>query len=269
MNNILMIIFFILISIFSYFLVEFIFDKNIGAKITKYIDDKNKKYYEDLIKYYSKNKKVVIKARISIIYKLNILIDKAGLRRNLLINPISIIIFCIASFIICYLIIYSIFKVILLSIIISLPITYLPIAILNLICDYKNSKIEKAMLDFLLQLKNYTEINNDIIYAFKQVKTIEPLQGYINKFLVEVNSGIKFEKAIENLKEKIVFVKFKSVFSGIEHCYLYGGDYRELMDRSYKMIAKVQKEKASRIQETKSARIVLRNINCFGLICLF
>ena len=125
------------------------------------------------------------------------------------------------------------------------------------------------MLDFLLQLKNYTKINNDIVYAFGQVKTIDPLQKHINTFLLELNSGIKFEKAIDNIKEKLDFKAFKTVFSNIEYCYIYGGDFSLLMDKSYKMIYKIQGEKTSRVQETQSARIVLRYTNCFRFVCLF
>ena len=113
------------------------------------------------------------------------------------------------------------------------------------------------MLNFLLQLKNYTQLNNDIIYAFKQVRTIEPLQSYVKKFLVEINSGIRFEKAIESLKEKITFEKFKAILTNMQYCYLNGGNFTELMDKSYKMIANIQNEKSLREQETIGARIVL------------
>lgn len=269
MIMILNILLFAFICVFSYLLAELIINTKLNEKISKYINDKNEKYYNDLINYYNKNKKVKITSKLNLIYKINILIDKASLKRGLLINPVSIILLCILSFILCCFVVYSIFKVILLSIIIALPSIMLPIFILNLIAEKNNSKIEKGMLDFILQLKNYTRINNDIVYAFKQVKTIEPLQGYINTFLVEINSGIKFEKAIENIKEKINFDKLKMVFTNIEHCHLHGGDYKELMDKSYQMISRVQKEKNSRKQETKSARLVLGILILLDLIVYF
>ena len=114
--------------------------------------------------------------------------------------------------------------------IVAIPAVFLPSFIINLIKEYNAKKIEKIMLDFLLQLKNYTKINNDIVYAFNQIKTINPLQKHINTFLLELNSGIKFEKAIENIKEKIEFNSLKTVFSNIEYCYIYGGDFSLLMD---------------------------------------
>lgn len=251
------VVLFILILVSTYLIIEIISSKKIDDKISKYLKHKSDKYYEDLVKYYDKNKKVKILSKINILHRINILIDKAGIPRGIFVNPITVIFFCILSFAVCYYFIFSIFKIIFLSIIISLPALLLPIFVLNTIAEIKNKKIEKVMLNFLLQLKNYTKINNDIIYAFKEVKTIEPLQGYIRKFLVEVNSGIKFEKAIENVKEKILIEKFKAVFTNMQYCYLYGGDFSTLINKNYKLISEVQKEKEAREQETMSARIVL------------
>ncbi len=197
------------------------------------------------------------------------MIDKAGIKRGLLINPWIIIIASVVIFIIVYKIVFNIFGIAFLSLLISAPALFVPTLVLTLIENNNSSKLEKIMLDFLLQLKNYTKINNDIVYALKEVKTMEPLQGYINTFLVQINSGIKFEKAIENIKEKIDFDTLKAVFSNIEYCYLYGGNFSELMDKSYQKIYKIQKEKAKRNSETKSARIVLAILILLDLIVYF
>ena len=251
------IILFMLILIISYLCVEKIIDYNIPKKINKYLNEKNEKYYSELLKYYDKNKKIKLKAKLNIFSKINIKLDKAALKRSILINPITIIILSIICFVICYTITFNFLKIILLSLIISIPALLIPITIVNFIGNYKNEKIEKVFVNFLMQLKNYTKINNDIVLAMSEVQTIEPLQSYIDTFLIEVNSGIKFEKAIENFKEKIDVEMFKTFLSNIEHCYLYGGNFTELIDKSYKMISEIQKEKNERLQETKSARIVL------------
>jgi Flp pilus assembly protein TadB len=197
------------------------------------------------------------------------MIDKAGLKMGLLINPWIIIIASVVIFIIVYKIVFNIFGIAFLSLLISAPALFVPTLVLTLIENNNSSKLEKIMLDFLLQLKNYTKINNDIVYALKEVKTMEPLQGYINTFLVQINSGIKFEKAIESIKEKMDFDTLKAVFSNIEYCYLYGGNFSELMDKSYQKIYKIQKEKAKRNSETKSARIVLAILILLDLIVYF
>ena len=200
---------------------------------------------------------------------MNLLIVRSGLKRGLFINPITIVLASVMCFGVAYWITFKIFGVILLSAIIFLPAILIPVLILELLKERSQSKIEKVILDFLLQLKNYTKINNDIVYAFQKLKTIEPLQGYVNTFLIELNSGIKFENAIDNIKEKLEFSTIKIIFSNIQYCYLYGGDFSKLMDKSYKMINKVQKEKSSRAQETKNARVVLGILIVLDLFVYF
>ena len=263
------IILFLLTCVTCYLIADILISKNLDDKVSKYLKDKNEKYYKDLLKHYEKNKKIKITTKLNIIHKINILIEKAGLSRGILINPITILISCISTFLVCYLIIFNIFKIILLSLIISVPTIFIPIIILSFIAESKSKKIEKVMTNFLLQLKNYTQINNDIIYAFNQVKTIEPLQSYVKKFLLEVNSGIKFEKAIENLKEKITFEKFKTFFTNMQYCYLNGGSFTELINKSYKIISKIQEEKNIRQQETMGARIVLMVLIILDLFVYF
>ncbi len=259
----------VLIFMTCYFAVQIISAKNMNRKVSDFIKRKNQKNYEELLKYYANCQKIKVTTKLNIFHKIHILIDRAGLTRNLFINPISIILLGIFSFVCCYGIVFQVFKVILLSALIALPACFLPIYILMCIGDAKSKKIEKVMLNFLLQLKNYTQINNDILYAFRQVKTIEPLQGYIRKFLVEINSGVKFEKAMENLKEKITFQKMREVLTNMQYCYIHGGNFSQLMAKSYKVISAIQKEKSSREQETMSARIVLMVLIILDFIVYF
>ena len=247
----------LLICITCYLITDILITRNVDTKVSRYLKYRSDKYYEDLIKKYEKNKKVKISTKLNLFHKINLLIEKAGFRIGILLNPLTIIVISFITFVICYSIIFSSFKIVSLSFIISIPAILIPILVLSFMAENKSKKIEKVILNVLLQLKNYTQLNNDIVYAFKQVKTIEPLQSYVKKFLVEINSGIKFEKAIENLKEKITFEKFKAVLSNMQYCYLNGGNFTELMDKSYRMIANIQNEKNSREQETMGARIVL------------
>ncbi|MBR6252459.1 MAG: hypothetical protein IKR04_01245 [Clostridia bacterium] len=263
------IILFLLVLCICYLTIWLGYNFKLGERVSKFVRIKNEKYYENLITYYNKSKKIKMTSRVNVIYRIGILLEKAGIKSNLLINPYMLLLLCLLCFFIGYSIAFSLFKMVFLSIIVSIPALFIPIAIINLVAEYMQNKLEKIMLDFILQLKNYTQINNDIIYAFKQVKTLEPMQGYINSFLIEVNSGIKFEKAIENIKEKVGFERLKQVFANIEYCYIYGGDFALLMDKSYKMISKVQKEKSKRMQDTKSARIVMGILIVLDLFIYF
>lgn len=89
----------ILISFVSYELAKKIINRKILNKISKYFLEKNEIYYNSLLSYYEKNKKVKLKTRVNLINKINILIDKAGFREDS---------YCITndSYIILYLIFY-------------------------------------------------------------------------------------------------------------------------------------------------------------------
>lgn len=251
------VILFLLIGVIVYFIVEKIFLAGILHKINNYFFVKNKKYYENLAKYYEKNKKVKLKEKINYFQKISILIDRCNMRNNLFINPFSIAFLGVMCVVLSYIITFNFLKIIFLSFVIALPFFFLPFAVLNVIADYKEEKVEKVFLNFLLQLKNHIKINNDIIMAMREVRTVEPLQGYIKKFLIEISSGIKFEKAIANFREKINIKQIQMFLSNLEHCYLYGGNFSELIDKSYKMIGDIMEEKSKRLEETKGARIVL------------
>lgn len=248
---------FVLIGVTSYLIMDLLASRKKSHKVSKYLKQKNEKYYEELLKFYEKNKKVKLVSKLNLFYRINLLFEKAGMKRGILCNPITMMILSFASFLLAYSFIFSVFRIVALSFLIALPFSLLPFFILSCIAEMQSKKIEKVMLNFLLQLKNSTQIKNDIIYAFQEVKTIEPLQGYIRKFLVEINSGVKFEEAIENLKNKISFQKFQMVFTNMQYCYLHGGSFSELMKKSYQLISQIQKEKTHREQETMSARMVL------------
>jgi len=225
--------------------------------INDYIREKNEKYYEHLMNYYEKNKKIKLKEKLNVFHKINVLIDRCELKRGIIMNPINLIIIGVLCVNIAYMIAFQFFGIILLSLIISFPFVFLPFIVMTYIAEKKEQKVEKVFLNFLLQLKNHTQINNDIILAMKEVKTVEPLDGYVKKFLIEVANGIKFEKAIENFKEKINIDQIKMFLANIQHCYLYGGNFSELISKSYKIIGEIQEEKNRRQEETRSARLVL------------
>lgn len=248
---------FVLIAINIFLFLEIFYEKRVLQKINKYISIKNEYYYKEFLKKYEKSKKIRMSEKMNLKYKISLLIDRAGLSQNVIINPIALVMYGIICFLCVYIFVFSIFKMRGVSIIISIPCATLPFVILNVISSYKNEKIEKVFLNFLLQLKNYTKISNDVISAFRNVKTLEPLQTHLNKFNLEINSGVKFETAIEHLKEKILVKKFKEFFTNVEYCYLYGGNFSNLIDRNYKTINDLQKEKDKRRQETQGARIVL------------
>lgn len=265
LNLILLILIFIVCYQYSNRIVE----KKMAVRLSKYIAIKNEKYHDELLKYYSKNKKVKLASKMNIFHKIGILLERTGIKQGVIINPIMVILLCIGSGIVFYIISLKIFEATLLSGIIALPFSFTPILILKIIADFNDERIEKIVPNFLLQLKNYTQINNDIIYALKETKTIEPLQSYVNKFLLEIHNGIKFENAIDNLNEKVRIKELEKLFNNIKSCYISGGSFSELINKSYYMITAIQKEKTARKEETKSARMVLIILVLLDLLVYF
>ena len=251
------ILLFVLIGITIYLILEKVKEEKILEKINEYIEKKNEKYYRNFLNDYEKHKKVKILQKYNLAYKLNVLIEKAAIKRNMFVNPVMIILYGVGTSCCVYAIAFEFFKIVSLAIVVALPTIFVPAMILEWIANYKSEKLEKTFLNFLVQLKNYAHISNDIASVLRQVKTVEPLQNYLDKFNVEISSGINFETAIEHLKEKISVKRFKEFFSNVQHCYLYGGKFTELIDKNYKIIADLQMEKERRRQETQSARLVL------------
>lgn len=251
------VILFCSIGISIYLLLDIIVTQKILHKAKKYFYEKNEEYYLQLMKYYDKNKKLKIKEKLNIWHKIAILIDRCNFEHNIFLNPISIITLGFLCVYIAFIIAYQFFEMLALSALISLPFFFSPFLVLEWIAERKERKLEKIFLNFLLQLKNHTQIHNDIIIAMKEIKTLDPLNQYVKKFLLEIESGIKFEKAMDNFKEKIKIKQIKMFLTNVQHCYLYGGSYTELIDKSYKIIGEIQQEKIRRTEETRSARMVL------------
>lgn len=251
------IILFGLIAFLIYGSIQKMMEEKIIQKINRYMNEKNEKYYEDFLKNYEKKKKIKMADKLNLMYKLNVLIDRANIGRSILLNPFTIIFYSIICVIIAYYFSFQFLRISSLALVIALPCLFIPALIIHFIASYKEERLEKVFLNFLLQIKNFTKINNDITIAIKEVDTIEPLKSYLQKFNLEIGSGIKFETAIEHLKEKISIGKFREFFSNVQYCYLYGGSFPNLIDKNYKMISELQEEKAKRLQETKGARLVL------------
>ena len=65
------------IGFFSYELVKHLMNQKILSKVNHYITDKSEKYYDEYIKRIEKNQKVDLKERLNLIYRINLIIEKA------------------------------------------------------------------------------------------------------------------------------------------------------------------------------------------------
>lgn len=140
------IIWFCLMTFIAYLVVEQFVENNLLSKMNKYVKEKNEKYYDELIKYYEKNKKIKLKNNFNVIRNINIKLDKAGFKSGILVNPIMVIIISIIIFLITYSVSFQFFKIISLSIIVAIPSLFIPMSIINYIAEYRIKKIEKVQI---------------------------------------------------------------------------------------------------------------------------
>ncbi len=89
------VLFVVFMGIASYFISEAIITANLNDKVAKYINKKNEQYYRDLQIYYTKNKKIKVTTKLNILHKLDLLIEKASLKRGLFLNAITILFLCV------------------------------------------------------------------------------------------------------------------------------------------------------------------------------
>lgn len=156
-----------------------------------------------------------------------------------------------------YIISYKFLKIFSTSMILCLYGFCIPYIIISNIYKYEKRKIVKEFPNFLINLKNYTKVDNDIIIALRQVKIKSKLMNYIDEFNVLVKNGINVYEAFEKLKQRINIEKINEFFSALQVCFLNGGNYTNILDRYIDIISKanIQKEKES--QENFSSIIVL------------
>jgi len=257
-SNIILLIF---IMLLSYFLANWILRREIKERIAEFSGSISSEYYKkQIVNKVLRRERIKKRAYQSIFYQLELLIEKSGIQDCIfLMDSKILIIICFISACVFFTIFESLFGVFSVGLITSLPGFFMPMMLLEIMVQRREKEIEKILGDYLLQLKNSTRIHNDIIEAFRSVqdKCMEPLKTFTTQFIAEINSGISVEAALSNFRDKIDMKKFKLFLINVQHCYVYGGDFTELLDKTQRLIADIQKEKRIRIRETRSARMVI------------
>ena len=126
MITVLNIIFIGLIFLALFLSLYIISEKNVNFKVRKYIDEKSKKYFEQV----SRNS--LIKRRkldfmSNCLFKIGSLIERTNIKKSIFINSATIVLLCFVSFVLCFILARNIFKLLFLSLIISLPGFLIPI----------------------------------------------------------------------------------------------------------------------------------------------
>ena len=122
---------------------------------------------------------------------------------------------------------------------------------------------------YTLSLKNYTDIDNNIIYAFSQSLPNENIKKYIEKFNTSVLSGVNVYSAFETLKEDINIEEVSQFINLLQNCYINGGNFSQVIDKYSKLQTKVNIQKEKQNQELQSSKITLIVLICLSFFMVF
>ena len=211
------------------------------------------------IENYIKNKRYFI--------NLNNYLNSIGIYKKYL--QYLIIILSLIFSIIIYFISFKIFNVISTSILISIFSFFIPYNLITRIYYKRKEKIIKLFPTYIITLKTYTQLTNDIIIAFRNAKTIEPLKTYIDRFNIYVEKGINVFDSLELLKKDIDIKQISDFLSSIQVCYINGGNFNILLNRYAKLLLKSNLQKEKEEQEIFSSITVLIILIVINLMLLF
>lgn len=209
-----------------------------------------------------KNKKMSYLDRLKYIKKLNIAIYdfknlNAKSSKYVFLNNLTILIFSTAFSIVSYVIFYKILKIKSSALIIAILNFFLPYYILRLVIYFARQKILKQFPEYILNLKKYVGVSNNILLAFKNAKATFPLSVYIERFNISIEKGINVYDAFERLKTDINIEKITKFITIIENCYLNGGNFEKLLDRYAKFLINRNIQKEKQKQNSYSAKLVI------------
>ncbi len=250
----------------------------IGIVIVSYILE----YLFTFLVNYRKYKNIVFDLRseamykikeLSYIKKLSYILNEANICLKIknvnIISTITILFLSTVAFIATFILTYKYLNMFISSIILSSFAFFLPYYIIKYFSYCKKNKIIKMFPNYIISLKSYTDVNNDIIEAFKRVNVEEPLNTYIERFNISLQKGVKIYDAFETLKRNINIKKINQFITLLQFCYIYGGNFGNLLDKFSKIQMKTNLQRETEKQKIFSSKLVLIVLIILNMYILF
>jgi len=220
------------------------------------------------------NSETICKIRgLSFVKKIVYTLDESNLILKIgninIVSTLTILIITIAISIITFIISYNFLHIFSSSLIISIFSSFLPYLIIKSFSYHKKTKILNNFPNYIISLKNYTDVSNDIIEAFRRATVEEPLKTYIEKFNVSLQKGVKIYDAFESLKKSINIKKINEFITLLQFCYMYGGDFGNLLDKFSKIQMKTNLQREKEKQKIFSSKLVLIILILLNMYILF
>ena len=181
---------------------------------------------------------------------------------------LSYIIISIIIFIISYILSYNFLKLHTTSFLISCIFSTIPYIVLKILIKNRKNKILEIFPSYLVNLKTYTRVDNNIINAISKVKVSNPLKRYIEIFNISNKKGVSVFESFELLKKNINIDKISNFLTLLQHCSISGGNVTKILDKYAKMQMRInlrdEKEKQN-IFTSKLSLVILVIINVYIL----
>ncbi len=172
-------------------------------------------------------------------------------------------------FLISYILFYKIFKAVIPSLLISFLTSVIPYNLCIYLVNYKKRAILKSFPTYILGLKNYVDVDNNIIYALSESTPNASFKRYIDRFNISVTKGVNVCTAFEELKNSIKIKQISSFFVLIQNCYINGGSFSTVIDKYSKFQSKINIEKEKENQELLTSKLTLVILIILNILLLF
>lgn len=186
-----------------------------------------------------------------------------------IISTLSIIVLSILFSSLTFIFTFTYLHVFLSSIILSSFTFFIPYYVIKYISYRKKINILNIFPNYVINLKNYTDVNNDIIDAFRRANVEEPLNSYIHKFNISIQKGVKIYDAFETLKNSINIERINQFITLLQFCYIYGGNFSVLLDKFSKIQMKANIQREEEKQKIFSAKLVLIVLIALNIYILY
>lgn len=182
-------------------------------------------------------------------------------------NNISLILIILFS--ILMIAFYKVIGVFSTAVILSLPVFFIPKIIYTFLINRNKQKTMELLPGYIINLKNYVEQDNNIIFAMKDTICPEPLGRHIKVFNDTVRRGIDVNKAFKKLKESVNIKNFSSFVTAIETCYLNGGNFSRVIERFVDIISKENMNREKFREKAYSSVIILIVLIIINIYLIF
>lgn len=183
-------------------------------------------------------------------------------------NSIIIFVFSLIIALIASIYFFQKFRLIIFSILIFLSFMMFPIILLEIVNLVLSNSIKNSFSLYIVSLQNFSKNTNDVISALTNTKALEPLNKYIDEFIMLVNIGFNINKAFDDLINKINIKEISKFFYLLKLCYINGNNLYDLINRFndyYNDIEKIKKIQLEKRNSYLTTMFVLLIMNVFLL----